>query len=208
MFNRRKTNGFASSAALMAKTPTSDTISAAPKKFEPIEPVSVPCRDGVVIVGKGTQISGTISACQVLEIHGVVEADVTTERLIVREGGGIRGNVHADNAEISGVVEGSLVSYEHLEINSTGEVWADVKYQTLAVAKGAILKGSVWNDAAIDKQLDEARESNELSDGNFASIDRDGLSKSNGAKVDLKVNGHNALERRVRKSSLTTSAFE
>ena len=192
MFNRRMTNGYASSAALMAKPHTSDTTGAAQQKVEPVEPVSAQGGDGVVIIGKGTQISGIIGDCQVLEIYGVVEADVTTERLIVREGGGIRGNVYADNAEISGVVEGSLVSYEHLEINSTGEVWADVKYQTLAVAKGAILKGSIWNDATIDKQLDEARESNELSDGNFASFDHDAMSKSNGAKVDLKVNSHNS----------------
>ena len=122
MFNRKKTKGSVSSVVLVAKASASDTLSAEPEAIEPTEPLSVPCKDGVVVIGKGTHVSGTIRDCHVLEVYGVVEADVTTERLIIQEGGGIRGNVHADNAEISGIVEGSLVAYEHIEINSTGEV--------------------------------------------------------------------------------------
>jgi len=188
MFNRNKTNGIASSASLVAETPASKTIRGVGEKAASIETMSVPCKDGVVIIGKGTEVSGTIGTCQVLEVHGVVEADVVTERLIVREGGGIRGNVHADNAEISGVVEGVLVSYEHLEINSTAEVWAEVKYQTLAVAKGAILKGSIWNNGPASKSPDSVQEAGQLPDNNVASIKDDGPTKSDTDKVDPKVN--------------------
>ncbi|MGI9386668.1 MAG: hypothetical protein ACR2OX_04500, partial [Methyloligellaceae bacterium] len=48
------------------------------------EPLS--SHDGLVIVGKGTRLTGTIQSCQLLDVHGVLEADVVTDRLIVRDG--------------------------------------------------------------------------------------------------------------------------
>ena len=204
MFKRKKANGNVAPAALVAQTPPERPVQAPPEMIEPSEPVSVPCRDGVVIIGKGTQVSGTIGTCQVLEVHGVVEADVTTERLIVREGGGIRGQVQADNAEISGVVEGSLVCYEHLEITSTGEVWADVKYQTLTVAKGAVVKGSVWNDVPGDNHVGEARPAQEFPEASLPSIDHDGFPKRNGTRVDTAAKMPGGEARQIKRSTATT----
>ena len=181
MFGRNHTKAAPATVAL--RTPTSEFIGAE-AEAQPIEPrrAAVSDKDGVVVIGKGARVSGAISDCQVLDVYGVVEADVTAERLIVREGGGIRGSVYADNAEISGIVEGTLTAYEHLELNATGEVWAEVKYQTLAVAKGAILKGSIWLEDAADEheQPSDAATNIELSDGTFASIGDDGPYKMNG----------------------------
>lgn len=186
MFNRKNSKPAASSIAL--KSSSSEIIRAATETVGSGDALAAPNKEGVVVVGKGSRVSGAIGDCQVLDVYGVVEADVVTERLIVREGGGIRGNINADNAEISGVVEGALVAYEHLEINSTGEVWADVKYQTLAVAKGAVLKGSVWLDDPIDEPKPEAKADIELSSASFSSIGDEGQIGANGAEVA--VNGH------------------
>ncbi len=205
MFRRKKAKNNPAEGPLIAQNPDPEPVEPVPETIEPSEPLSVPCKDGVVIVGKGTQISGIIGTCQVLEVHGVVEADVTTERLVVREGGGIRGNVHSDNAEISGVVEGSLVCYEHLEITGTGEIWADVKYQTLTVAKGAVVKGSIWNDVPSDKQNANVRSGTDLPDAARPSIDHAGLPKTNGTKVDVKAMGHGAQARHLKKSAITSS---
>ncbi len=204
MFRRKKTKNNPAESPLVAQIPTPASVDSVPETIEPSEPVSVPCKDGVVIVGKGTQVSGIIGTCQVLEVHGVVEADVTTERLVIREGGGIRGNVHSDNAEISGVVEGSLICYEHLEITATGEIWADVKYQTLTVAKGAVVKGSIWNDVPADKQNADVHSGNEIPESGRPSIDHTGLRKANGTKVDVKAMAHGA-QRQLKKSAITSS---
>lgn len=202
MFSRKKPKGHSTSSALVAKIPESDTISAEPDAVEPFEPVSVPCKDGVVVIGKGTRVSGSIGDCQVLEVFGVVEADVTAERLIVQNGGGICGNVHADNAEISGVVEGSLVAFEHLEINATGEVWADVKYRTLAVAKGAVLKGTIWLEDTVEQQIDEVQEGGEAQVGDRASFERDIAATNNTANTEPPpLNGHGAANGHLSLSS-------
>lgn len=204
MFKRKKANGKSTAGPLIAQSPSPVTAEPVPKTIEPSEPVTVPCQDGVVVVGKGTQVSGTIGTCQVLEVRGVVEADVTTERLVVHEGGGIRGTIHSDNAEVSGVVEGVLVCYEHLEVTGTGEIWADVKYQSLSVAKGAVVKGSIWNDVPADKAVAEVSSGNELADIGRPSIDHAGLPKANGTKIDVKAMGHSAQERQVKTSAITS----
>jgi len=99
--------------------------------------------EGLVVVGKGTRMSGKITDCRKLDVFGVIEADVVAEMIVVHEGGGLKGNVQVDRADIHGVVEGALQVYEHLEIHRTGEITGDVSYGSLSVAAGAKLVGSV-----------------------------------------------------------------
>ena len=99
--------------------------------------------DGWVVIGKGTRVHGKIGDCKRLDVHGVLEADVIADLLVVREGGGIKGTVQSDNAQIHGVFEGTLVVHNHLEIESTGNVAGDVSYRTLAIQAGARLRGNI-----------------------------------------------------------------
>jgi len=99
--------------------------------------------EGVVIIGKNTRIGGSIGDCRILEVHGILEADVVAEVLIVREGGGVLGTIQVDRAEIHGIVEGTFTVHEHLDIAATGNVSGTISYQTLAVATGARLIGDI-----------------------------------------------------------------
>lgn len=99
--------------------------------------------EGLVVIGKSTHVSGKIGACRILDVHGILEADVVAEMVIVRDGGGLKGTVQTDNAQIHGVVEGSLTVHEHLDIQATGRVSGGVTYRTLSVATGAKFLGTL-----------------------------------------------------------------
>lgn len=99
--------------------------------------------DGLVVVGQGTRMSGRIETCRRLEIYGILEADVSAEMLIVHKGGGIKGTLEAQSAEVHGVVEGSLVVENLLDIRQTGHVSGELMYGRLAVESGAQVLGSI-----------------------------------------------------------------
>jgi cytoskeletal protein CcmA (bactofilin family) len=113
--------------------------------------------EGWVVIGKGTRVHGKIGDCRRLDVHGILEADVVADLLVVREGGGIKGTVQSDNARILGVFEGTLVVHDHLEIASTGHVTGDVSYRTLAIQAGARLRGNiVCSEPDADAEADIA----------------------------------------------------
>ncbi|MFV0295187.1 MAG: polymer-forming cytoskeletal protein [Hyphomicrobiaceae bacterium] len=99
--------------------------------------------DGLVVVGKGTNVHGTIGECRRLEVHGILEGDAIAEEILVCAGGGIKGTVQADRADILGVFEGTLIVHEHLELGSTAEVTGDVSYRSFAMKAGARLSGNI-----------------------------------------------------------------
>lgn len=104
---------------------------------------SVAHGDGVVVIGKGTRVHGRIGDCRTLDVHGVLEGEVVTDLLIVRAGGGFKGNVQTDNAQVHGVFEGTLVVHEHLDIENTGHVTGDISYRSLSIQTGARLRGNI-----------------------------------------------------------------
>ena len=114
--------------------------SAAP---QPTTASPAPHEEGLVVIGKGTRVRGTIGDCQRLEVHGILEADVVADVLIIREGGGIKGTVKTDNAEIHGVFEGTLIVHEHLDLQSTALVAGEICYQTLSIQTGGKMRGNI-----------------------------------------------------------------
>ena len=99
--------------------------------------------DGVVIIGKGARIEGQIKDCTLLDVHGLLDADITAGRLIVRDGGGVRGSIQTGEAEIHGVVEGDLTVLGHLDIRATGDISGNVSYDTMASATGGRIRGNM-----------------------------------------------------------------
>lgn len=100
--------------------------------------------DGLVTIGKGARVTGQIEDCTLLDVYGIVEADVVTDVLVVRNGGGVRGSVQTNEAEIHGVVEGQLVVNGHLDIRSTGMISGEVSYDSMAAAVGGQIRGNLY----------------------------------------------------------------
>jgi cytoskeletal protein CcmA (bactofilin family) len=103
---------------------------------------------GVVVIGKGTKITGEITDCAKLEIQGTVDGTIVAEVLIVREGGVVKGNVRAVHAEIHGLLEGQLAVQDTLDVRGTGHVEGDLSYGRLAVAMGGYISGKVSSESS------------------------------------------------------------
>jgi len=106
--------------------------------------------DGIVLIGKGTRVIGEISDCTTVEIQGVVEGKLLASSVIIREGGGFKGSLQADQAEIHGVMEGNAVVNDLLDIRSTGTVAADLAYGRLSVEAGGQMTGNILARISIE----------------------------------------------------------
>jgi cytoskeletal protein CcmA (bactofilin family) len=106
--------------------------------------------DGVILIGKGTRVIGEISDCTTVEIQGVVEGKLLASSVIIREGGGFKGSLQADQAEIHGVMEGNAVVNDLLDIRSTGTVAADLAYGRLSVEAGGQMTGNILARISIE----------------------------------------------------------
>lgn len=99
--------------------------------------------DGAVLVGKGAKSSGEIRDASVIEIQGDFEGDVTATTVIVRQGATFKGNMQAEYVEVHGIIEGSLIAEQLLDIRATGLIMAEVRYGQLCVATGGRLSGTI-----------------------------------------------------------------
>lgn len=94
------------------------------------------------LIGKGTEIKGTIRAAGVLRIEGRIEGELESAGdVIVAETGVVNAQMKARNAIIAGEVNGNIVLSGKLEIKSSGRVLGDLKVEGLTVEDGAFFEG-------------------------------------------------------------------
>lgn len=103
--------------------------------------------DGIVSIGRGTVIIGEINECRTLEIQGRVDGTISTEVLVIHEGGSVKGQVHASNAVVFGDFSGQLEVSGLLDVRGTGRVEGELAYGQLAVAMGGHISGNVFTGA-------------------------------------------------------------
>jgi cytoskeletal protein CcmA (bactofilin family) len=100
--------------------------------------------DSPTFVAEGSRLTGDMETAGPLVVCGAIRGDG-------RVGGALHmaasaqweGEVHARAAVIAGKVTGKLVIEEKLEIGTTAVIRADISARIIAVAKGAIIDGSV-----------------------------------------------------------------
>jgi cytoskeletal protein CcmA (bactofilin family) len=108
-------------------------------------------------VTTGSRITGDIEVNGPLVVCGTVRGDG-------RVGGVLRmavtaeweGEVHAKAAIIAGKLRGKLVVEEKLEVAASAVIHADVVAHSIAIAKGAVIDGSVT--ITSDQRLTEYQE--------------------------------------------------
>ncbi len=131
--------------------------------------------DGVILIGKGTRVIGEISDCTTVEIQGVVEGKLLASSVVIREGGGFKGSLQVDQAEIHGVMEGNAVVNDLLDIRSTGTVAADLAYGRLSVEAGGQMTGNILARISIESSNSPKSGSTEI-----ATTNGNGRHSSNG----------------------------
>jgi len=108
------------------------------------EPAASGSKEKTIVVGRGIELRGELSACERLVVEGFVDMEVKECRAIdVGESGTYRGAVEVDVAEISGDFEGTLTARERLVIRSTGRVRGQIRYRKIIIEAGGLISGDI-----------------------------------------------------------------
>ena len=91
----------------------------------------------------GSKIVGNITADSDFRIDGTIEGELNcTGKVVIGEGGKIKGTVNCTNAEIMGMLEGKATCSQQLNLRANGKINGDVVTKTLIVEPGAIFNGT------------------------------------------------------------------
>ncbi len=100
---------------------------------------------GQMVIMDHTSISGKITNCGVLEIHGYIDGIVEAKRIIVWETGRLYGTIDAGEVEVHGELQGDIKVRDLIKIGAVGSVAGNVQYGQLAVEPGGTLSADVRN---------------------------------------------------------------
>ena len=94
-------------------------------------------------LGEGTEFKGILAFEGTVRIDGRLEGEILTkDTLIVGERAVLNAEINVGTIIISGKITGNITAGERLEINSTGQVFGNIKTPTLVIAEGVIFQGS------------------------------------------------------------------
>ena len=118
------------------------------------------------VLGSGARFKGKISNANSIEINGLVEADLVTQKVTIGPAGKFIGAVDSDLVVIAGEYEGKMQA-ESVWLTETSRISGEVHYKSLQMDRGAALNCRVvhnWNETdnqkaeEIEEQADEATE--------------------------------------------------
>ncbi len=109
------------------KKPTNDSVSN-------VRDIS----SGLNSLGTGTSIVGNIKTESDFRLDGTLEGDLDCNgKLILGPKGSIIGKVRCVNAVVEGVIKGSIIVKELLQVKETAEINGDIQTDKLMVQNGA-----------------------------------------------------------------------
>ncbi len=109
-----------------------------------------------VIIGSGARITGDISNCSVLEVHGYADGEFSAERVLIHDGGELHGRLETVDATVCGTLDGTAIIANKLDIRETGSVSGETTYGELSVEAGGSMIGSLA--VAKEQQGDGTKE--------------------------------------------------
>ncbi len=107
-------------------TPAEDQAAKAPKNY----------------ISAGTVIEGNIISTEDLRMDGTIKGDIkTTGCLILGKGSNVEGNILAAEAEVAGLITGTVESKGSLTIRATCKIFGDIITRSLNVESGSSFNG-------------------------------------------------------------------
>lgn len=93
-------------------------------------------------ISAGTVIEGNIVSHEDLHLDGTVKGDIkTTGRLILGKDSNVEGNILASEAEVAGLITGTVESKGSLTIRATCKIFGDIITKSLNVESGSSFNG-------------------------------------------------------------------
>jgi cytoskeletal protein CcmA (bactofilin family) len=112
------------------------------------------------MIGQSIHIKGELTGNEDLIIDGVVEGkiDLREHHLTIGKNGRIKADLHAKTVTIIGEVAGHVTAEEKVELQETAKLQGNIMAPRLAIADGALFKGSVeMNRASVPARDAAAR---------------------------------------------------
>lgn len=112
-----------------------------------------------VNIGPSVHIKGTLSGREDLTVDGKVEGKITLKEHVLTIGanGQIEANLQAKAVIVHGKVVGDITADNRVEIASSGTVHGDVRAPRVAIADGAMFRGSVDMDTGSSAKAEKPR---------------------------------------------------
>lgn len=97
-----------------------------------------------LVVGRGISVQGTVTEAERLVVEGTVEASmIHATELSIALGGVFRGEVEVEDAEIAGIIDGTLLARGSLIVRATGKVLGTARCRRLQVEDGGQITGRI-----------------------------------------------------------------
>ena len=120
-----------------------------PLAQRPVNPAGrVPGRDPAdrrtLVVGRGISVQGTVQDAERLVVEGTVEASmIHAHELSVAPGGVFKGEIEVEDAEVAGVVDGTLTARGNLIVRASGKMLGVARCRRLQVEDGGQITGRI-----------------------------------------------------------------
>lgn len=99
---------------------------------------------GLSIIGPGMTVVGDLVTDGTLRIEGRVEGNVQVAgAVVIGKDGIVTGDIMAEDAIVSGTVDGSLAARSRIEVHPTARVEGDLRARSMQLDEGAILNGTL-----------------------------------------------------------------
>ncbi len=103
-----------------------------------------PAERRTLVVGRGISLQGTVADAERLVVEGTVEASmIQATELSIAQGGIFKGEVEVEDAEIAGVIDGTLTARGNLIVRATGKVLGTARCRRLQVEDGGQITGRI-----------------------------------------------------------------
>ena len=128
-----------------ASTPTPAPGTAPRPAMPPARPAPRdPTERRTLVVGKGISVHGTIQDAERLVVEGIVEATLLqATELSITHGGVFKGAVEVEDAEIGGIIDGTVTARGSLIVRATGKVLGTARCRRLQVEDGGQITGTI-----------------------------------------------------------------
>jgi cytoskeletal protein CcmA (bactofilin family) len=103
------------------------------------------------LIGPGTLIKGDITSKGDIRIEGCLNGTIILKaKLVIGQTGTVEGNIEAQNADVSGTINGNVVVAELLFLKASARINGDIVTGKLVVESGAVFNGSCIMKAPSD----------------------------------------------------------
>ncbi len=101
-------------------------------------------------IGKTLDIEGEITGKEHLRIEGRFQGKISLDQynVFIEHNAFVNAEIHAQNVQIRGRVEGNVFAAEKVHIEKDGHMYGDIYASRISIDDGALFKGSVKIDTS------------------------------------------------------------